>query len=346
MTTSGSSAAERKILTAKSPGDLLAVVPYRVGFHPSESLVVIRVFGKRRRLGFSIRVDLPPAEHTLQVADQVSSALARNHPVERVLLVAYARRADTAQPLVEEMLRRFDDDGVAVLEALRADGERWFSYTCDLECCPAEGTPYDNSCHPLTVAAVMEGVVALPDRETLQRSVAPVEGGAAVAMARAVHQAEDALSDRLDRDESRVPSAAILSRLVVEITGFIRGFLDQPRPLTDEEAGRLAVWAQYLPVRDTAWLLMTRDDAAVHLDLWQQVLRRVLPPHEPAVACLTAFAAWLQGNGALARCAVQRALSAAPDYSMARLIDDTLRHALPPSSWDAVAEGLGGPIAG
>jgi hypothetical protein len=72
----------------------------------------------------------------------------------------------------------------------------------------------------------------------------------------------------------------------------------------------------------------------------------VVPPHEPAVACLTAFAAWLQGNGALAGCAVRRALAAAPDYSLARLIDDTLRHAMPPSSWDEVAEGLERRIGG
>jgi hypothetical protein len=339
------SAAERKVLTAKSPGDVLAVVPYRVGFHPSESLVVVEVSGPRRRLGFSVRVDLPDEAHTPAVADQVSRALGQN-PVAQVLVVAYARRAETAQPLVEEMLRRFGDNGIEVLEALRADGERWFSYTCGQQCCPAEGTPYDNSCHPLTVAAVMEGEVVLPDRETLERSVAPVDGSAAVAMAKAVQRAEDALLDRLAREESRVPSAAILARLVEEIAGFVRGFLDQPRRLTDDEAGRLAVWVQFIPVRDTAWLLMTRADAATHLDLWRQVLRRVVPPHEPAVACLTAFAAWLQGNGALAGCAVRRALAAAPDYSLARLIDDTLRHAMPPSSWDEVAEGLERRICG
>ncbi|MGH3355742.1 MAG: DUF4192 family protein, partial [Nocardioidaceae bacterium] len=68
-------------------------------------------------------------------------------------------------------------------------------------------------------------------------------------------------------------------------------------------------------------------------ELWQQVVTRVITPYVPAVACLTSFAAWLEGQGALAWCAVERALDADPDYSWAHLIVQTLEGALSPETW-------------
>ena len=51
------------------------------------------------------------------------------------------------------------------------------------------------------------------------------------------------------------------------------------------------------------------------------------------MACLAAFAAWLQGDGALAWCAVERALAADPAYSWADLIVQSLEQAVSPSVW-------------
>ncbi|HET7328564.1 MAG TPA: DUF4192 domain-containing protein [Nocardioidaceae bacterium] len=329
-------ASGRRILKAKSPGDLLALVPYRVGFHPTESLVVITVAGPRKRLGFSMRVDLPPPEHLELVADQVSEALRRNK-ADRVVMVVYTQAPQRAQPLVDEMLRRFDSGGIDVLEALRADGKLWFPYLCDGPCCPAEGTAYDNSCHPLAAQAVLEGGVALPDRATLEASVAPVCGIAAVSMMQAAARAEDEL---LTLAAAGWSAEEIRTALERQMRDLVQDYLGDPRRLDDNELARAAVWAQFIPVRDVAWRMMSRADAGAHLTLWRQALRRVPPPYEPAVACLAAFAAWLHGDGALACCALERALGAAPDYSMANLIDQTLRAAIPPSSWDELPAAM------
>ncbi|WP_157756990.1 DUF4192 domain-containing protein [Plantactinospora sp. KBS50] len=43
----------------RSPADLIAAVPFLLGFHPSESLVVVALRGSR--VAFAARVDLPPA---------------------------------------------------------------------------------------------------------------------------------------------------------------------------------------------------------------------------------------------------------------------------------------------
>lgn len=58
-------------------------------------------------------------------------------------------------------------------------------------------------------------------------------------------------------------------------------------------------------------------------------------------AALLGFCAWLSGNGALGWCAVDRALEADPDQSLARLVGDVLTAAMPPWRWRPVpAESL------
>lgn len=331
------SAADCSVLKASSPDDLLAVVPYQVGFHPTDSLVVVAVSAERGRLGFSMRLDLPDARQAPSVADHAVAALRRND-TDSAVVMAYSDSAALADPVVEEMLDRLDEEDIVVLEALRADGARWFSYLCDGPCCPAHGTEYDVSCHPLTAAAVVQGGVALPDRAALEASVAPVQGITAVSMAQATARAEDALLAEESNDEPD----ALADLLQQRMRALVCAFLDNPRRLRDDEIADAAVWARSIRVRDVAWMMMTRADAEQHLALWRQVLGRVVPPYEPAPACLTAFAAWLHGNGALAGCALDRALAADPGYSMAHLISEALHMALPPSTWEEMRREMTG----
>jgi hypothetical protein len=53
-----------------------------------------------------------------------------------------------------------------------------------------------------------------------------------------------------------------------------------------------------------------------------------------SAAGVLAFAAWLSGHGALAWCAVDRALAADPRNTLARLVADMLDAALPPARWE------------
>jgi len=48
--------------------------------------------------------------------------------------------------------------------------------------------------------------------------------------------------------------------------------------------------------------------------------------------------AWLAGQGALAWCAVDRSREADPDYGLAGVLAEALTSAVPPSSWDAMAD--------
>lgn len=321
------------VLKARSPEDLLAVVPYRLGFHPHDSVVALTLNGPRRRFGFTARLDLPALPNVPDVARYLIDVLT-HHSADEVVLIVYADDDAVAGPLVRTLEQWLDRADVDLVDAYRSDGRRWFCYTCDRPCCPDDGTPYDLSDHPLVAEQVLQGRVALPDREALRSQVAAVSGDRRAAMERAFERAEAELSTVLEAHG--LDPAGFVRAGMAWVRDFIEGWLAAPRPLTDDEVAQLALRVAVVPVRDIAWSMMSRPAAARHRELWEQALPRVIPPYEPAVACLAAFAAWLQGHGALAWCAVERALEADPAYSWADLIVQSLEKAVSPSAWKPV----------
>ena len=114
-----------RTLRAKSPADLLAMVPHVLGFHPEDSLVVMTVGDAEHPV--HARVDLPDDQAGMaEVLAQIDQALARNG-VRRVAVLTYTDDHCLALELVSRLTHLFDAGGVAVVEAVRADGERWYS---------------------------------------------------------------------------------------------------------------------------------------------------------------------------------------------------------------------------
>ena len=66
--------------------------------------------------------------------------------------------------------------------------------------------------------------------------------------------------------------------------------------------------------------------------MWTDIVRRACPQYVPAPASLLAFTAWQAGEGTLANIAIERALDADPDYSMALLLGELLDAGVPPSA--------------
>jgi hypothetical protein len=94
----------------------------------------------------------------------------------------------------------------------------------------------------------------------------------------------------------------------------------------------LAVSIADLRIRDDAWARMDPRHRARHRQLWTDVLLGAATEYVPAPASLLAFTAWQSGDGALASVAIDRALAADPDYSMALLLNQAIQAGLPPSA--------------
>ncbi len=111
--------------------------------------------------------------------------------------------------------------------------------------------------------------------------------------------------------------------------------------LDNDEVAWLAALLDHSSVRDDAWAAIDRDPA-LHVRLWTEVVRRAEPRLCAAPAALLAFAAWQAGDGIVASMAVDRALTADPDYALAQLLGEVLAGGLPPSAWAAARRGQSG----
>ncbi|MFI2651800.1 DUF4192 domain-containing protein [Micromonospora fulviviridis] len=313
-------------LPVGSPADLLTAVPYLLGFHPTDSLVTVGVAGTR--VVVAGRADLPEPSHVAAwIAGMARSQirLLRHAAATRVIVIGYGP-ATAVTPVMDAMTPRLTAAGLDILDALRVTDGRYFSYLCqDPACCPTDGTPFDPHRSDVTMHAIVSGCRALPDRAALVASIAPASGAARVAVTRATVQARARRRALL----AQAGHDGLVRAGVDAVTAAFARYRDE-QVLHDDELAWLTVLLTDPVIRDAAW--QASDDWQVAM--WTDITRRAHPPLAAAPASLLAFTAWRCGDGALASVAVDRALTADPDYSLAHVIDQALRAGLPPSVLD------------
>ncbi|MFC4148046.1 DUF4192 domain-containing protein [Micromonospora mangrovi] len=323
-------------LSLASPADVLAAVPYLLGFHPTHSVVTVGLTGTK--VTVVSRADLPdPAEVTRWVnafAPQQIVVLG-NVSATAVIVVGYGA-APIVTPVVDVLRPRLLAAGIDLLDTLRVTDGRFYSYQCrDPRCCPVDGLPFDPTTSATAVRAIAAGQVALPDRAALVASVAAVTGPARDAMTAATRRARQ----RLTAVQAAGGRAAVirLGRAAVEDT-FDR-YRDE-HVAADDEVAWLTVLLTHIAVRDIAWEATTGTQPW-HMAVWTDLTRRADPSLAAAPASLLAFAAWREGLGALAAVALDRALTADPHYRLAHILDRALRDGIPPAvleQWPSTGE--------
>jgi hypothetical protein len=319
----------RTTFTARSPVDLIAVVPHVLGFHPSDSVVLL-TFGPGET--FHARVDLPDDEDgQVGVATMLRDVVAQ-HAVPRVALLLYTDDPWVAATFHDAVVPGLVRDEVQVIDVLRVASGR-FHRACEPE---DPGTAYDLRAHPFTAEQVLEGKVVHGSREELAATLEIVDPADAAAVDAAAARVADQLRgclhlvrpDRVRRD---------LVRHARWVQRTVRRHARDGTALSVEDAGRLLVLVAVVGIRDVAWSQMTRSGAAGHVALWRGLVQRCPRDLLPAATALLAFAAWLDGHGALAWCALDRCEEVDPAYSMADCIRQLLEGAVPPSVWTPFA---------
>lgn len=319
-------------LRVRRPADFLAVIPYLLGFHPEESLVV--VLCRRGEVLLTARLDLPPAGDGPAVAAQVHR-LSVQHGVDELVLVGYGADEDGTRQVLEQV-RRGLDGAVPVREVVLVSGARWWSLSCTSGCCPRDGAVcdgadegvFDPGAHPLAAEAVYRGLVAGRTRATLEDLVAGPPDDALPRLRDHVGRARVQLGGLGRRGAAQAMADAVRAGV-------------RPAARTDEAAAaRLAVLGRDLAVRDVAWALMSRAAAEEHQRLWVQVVAASPPEVASAPLGLLGAAAWIGGNGALLNCCVERLERDDPGCTLGHLLSDLSERALPPSLWEELVGGL------
>ena len=325
------------VVRLQGPADILGVLPYRLGFHPSESLVLVCLEGRRRRDRLVMRVDLPrPADDRVVAAEL--AVRVRHVGASAVVAVVYTEATDPRRlprgRLVTALSDALSAAGVELPEALLVRDGRWWSYLCDRPaCCPAEGTPLPVEPTPATTQyaaeAVAQGGAVLADREALRRTVEPADHPVArAARGQAAAAADEVLESALRDGGLPAVRALTLARLDALRNRWEQG----DRRIAADDAALVVLGLRDKQARDEVMTAVLDDDVESFVGLLSE-LARLTDDLDAAPVCTgLAWVAYTAGNGALAAIAAERAVRVEPGYAMAELLQDGMDRMVSPDA--------------
>ena len=338
---------------------MLAVLPFQLGYHPRSCVVAVSLRG--RTVGLVARTDLPPDQHAGAAVATLVGPLCRDGATS-VIVIGYEDEPEASQPALVALVEQLEAASVEVVDVVVVRDGRRYSPICSDPCCPPDGVPLPD---PADVPAVAElvalGRAPLESRDAVEALVVPhpeLSRGVADAVA---------TRSRMPRRRRRAAAAwRLVLRPEGEPGGLVPG--GGPAAWRAEVVADAALGLADISWRDgvVAWLApgvlpMSKLDrhvvALLHATLptWggmgpepgserylherPVLLRRLLDlcralpdecgPEAAAVCTVAAHVAWVEGDGAVARAAVDRALRLAPGYTLAllllRLIDAGIR---------------------
>jgi hypothetical protein len=309
--TTPDSAGAAETIRLRDPQEVLTAVPYLLGFHPADCLVVL-VLDDHNRLLVAARADLPDPTSIRDAAGDLVRGFGQVSVAE-VLVIGYCRH-DQA-PLATGFAECLP---WPVRDLLLVDNDRWWALSCpnlsdrSRGCCPAG--------EPVTV----QDVVAAP---LLAATGAPA--ASRERLAAAVHPGQQPLRDAVQRHLLTMESGEPLEMYAAAQTAHEQRIgTDGVQELTAEQAAVLLLAVTDVTVRDACALWA--DDAAVQL--WLDLLRLAPDGWAAPAATLLATAVYQRGDGAFAAIALQRALDDTPEYTLARLLDQALTLGIRPQS--------------
>jgi len=129
---------EKDRLVLASRLDVVAAVPYLLGFHPTESLVCVVVDQHTVRLVTRASLPATASDPGWPQAAADAATLIAQHATS-VIMVGYGP-AQQIDPAAEVLAAALQAATVPVLDVLRVEGGRYYCVTCDGSC-PTDGFP-------------------------------------------------------------------------------------------------------------------------------------------------------------------------------------------------------------
>lgn len=360
---------DTEVIKIREPRELLASVPYRLGFRPRESVVAISVRADRNRLGLVVRVDIADLAHRDgggPLADAVAAHLAADGAAA-VVLVVYTT---TSRPDVETGL------GAAgsALEQMRAALPPALPVDCwivgpggyagldcsDDECCPPGGRPLtDLESTQIGAHMVVAGATIAETREDLAlRARAPQRARRLAAEEAARERARRRRAAQARERRGDVRPLEVWRATVLEVWCDLVRLARAREPLPAAAVGRLLVGLSDVIVRDRLLIRLARPDGwsrradwglegATAFDPSEEVPDRAVT--DPArtvletvaahasrvrlapVLAVLAWLAWWHGDGARASVLTEQCLAAEPGHGLGRILAELLGTGTPPA---------------
>ncbi|MFC4071928.1 DUF4192 domain-containing protein [Actinoplanes subglobosus] len=305
-------------LNLTDPADTAALVPYLLGHHPHDRLVILAL--RQHRLHFLAAADLP---YTAPAGADVVAVVADTQP-DQILLYGYGDH-DTVTTAVDHTTAGFTAARIPVLDAFRVHDNRIWHLHCHDPHCDYDGTPFDPDNTVAAAFATYHGLTAATDIQALDARLDPVTGAERDAMTLAYHRAHHQLLRLTDGPDAADRLHLLLEELLTETRSAYR-----TGRLCDTRAALLTVLLDVQPLRHHAVRQIPADE--LHLRIWTDLTRRASPAYTAAPATMLAVAAIQLGEGTLARLAIQRAQHAAPTDPLITVIAECIRYGVHPDT--------------
>lgn len=327
----------------RAPAQLLAALPYLIGFRPAKSVLLVGTQAADRGLGLIMRGNLPRREDRARQAAALASRFAVSRHIGVTVVIVGGRRRPGSPPphagfveAVAEALREF---GLPVLHALWTpgitEGAPWCCYLHP-DCA---GSLPDPRATVLAATATESGTVTFDSRDELEALLAP--------------RSPEAITRRTE-SLARLPSPPWPEvTCSTDAAAAMRAAFDRQRrgegPPTDEEALMLASALKLPEIRDVCLAMAVPPNTAAAREaerLWLTLVQEIPPPERAEAAALLGFTAYMRGDGVFAGMALDNALEAAPDHLLATLLKRVLDRGTPPEVLRGLATAAADPFTG
>lgn len=302
----------------RSPDDVLAAVPYLLGFHPEDSLVLIWV--RDSVVVLTQRIDFAVAR-THPFIGQELAETAQPSDVRDVIVAAFTPTFDDAEvAILQQVVRGLRSASMTVLDAMHCVDGHWSSLHRD-----AAGThrvPVQADTERIAADFTLHGRQVYPNRSWLLAEITPDPD-----LARSVAAV-------IGPD----PSPEATANWGVEFLAGCTGRWREPMQTDVDpmDVARYVCLIQDIGSRDAfIWVLVQcGDDELSNAAAWmRRAVQGVTGPHVAPAATMSALASWLCGDGARAQSGLERALEADPTYVLAGLLSRALGSGMPPRLW-------------
>ena len=311
--------------TLTSPHDLLAAIPFLIGYHPIDSLVLVSI--KDDCVGMAMRIDYPIDQS--EIAFDLCASHISADEADGALIVAYQPRdRSDGDEVLAQTTAALSRAGIAIYESILIAEGSYRSLLChDITCCPIEGRPvppHDSS------RIAMESVVAghpMPFASFAELGTS-VRSNLLAQEEQWFERVQKSYVDPSDSDLNNLQRDGATA--VIDLANdFITHGISTDQDLIAHVLGRLSE----IQVRDFALGSHDGESAVGYQSMWMHLLRSAPPGFVAPVACLAAAIAYEHGDGALARAALDRAFADSPTYSLALLLKRVFSAGWPPQSF-------------
>ncbi|MGW5352685.1 DUF4192 domain-containing protein [Streptomyces sp. NPDC004031] len=347
------------------PGELADALPFLMGYHPTDSIVLLALHGEEGRFGGRVRIALPRTPQDFAEWPEVARHLAdclvdgslrrAGRPAAIVAFLCQDPREGERPSEVKERLRPVAQQlrvscgalDVPVVEAMCLSAGRWWSY-----CRPGpdadpgavdEGAPLARpGTSAIAAAAAYAGIPMPASLRDLEARLRPSEHRAAS------HEAalDQACAELVPRMLDRAAGRSVADRTVELARAALDAFAEAPpiadnaaadtrddALLADGQAAEMILGLQDREARDRVVEWADPQRAGAALRLWRALARRCPGPyaeHAAVLLALTGWVAWCSGDEAEARVALCTALELEPHCSFALLLQHAVSQGLDP----------------